>query len=317
MSSPRNSGPGPGRSSRPGGDNAITRPPGSPSGAPCGPGSERAGQADGDNAIARSPGSPSGDGGGPQAEALFGPRAEQARRYADLLATTGVARGLIGPAEANRVWSRHLFNSAAAASLIGPGASLLDVGSGAGLPGLPLALARPDLAVVLLEPMLRRVQFLEEAVAILGLTGQVTVVRGRAEEAELTADVVVARAVAPLDRLVAWTRPLFPTGELLAWKGDKAEVEVAAASPALARWGLRAEIVRLGGATLVRVSRPGDRARPRGGGKGGERGEAGGWRGVVPPSFSDERDWERAVSVIGVAMGGCGSRPWPGRSGGR
>jgi len=231
------------------GDGKVTRAPDLATGHAQPDASPAGGMADsGGTAPVESP-----DDGEPEAEALFGPRAELARRYARLLATTGVERGLIGPAEAGRVWSRHILNSAAAAGLIGPGARVVDVGSGAGLPGLPLALARPDLTITLLEPMLRRVQFLEEAVEALGLAGQVDVVRGRAEETELTADVVVARAVAPLDRLVGWTRRLFPCGELLAWKGDKAEAEVAACGPALARWRLRARIVRLAGATLVRV----------------------------------------------------------------
>jgi 16S rRNA (guanine527-N7)-methyltransferase len=189
------------------------------------------------------------------ATALFGDRAGLAERYAGRLATVGVERGLIGPAEADRIWSRHVANSAALSPLIGMGCRVIDVGSGAGLPGLPLALARPDLDVILLEPMLRRSVFLEETVADLGLEGQVTVVRARAEDAKLTADVVVARAVAPLDRLVGWTRHLFPEGMLLALKGDKAKAEIAAAAASLAKWRLTADILHPAAATVIRVTR--------------------------------------------------------------
>jgi len=172
--------------------------------------------------------------------------------YATLLATTAVEWGLIGPAEPDRIWERHIRNSTALAPLIGQGASVLDVGSGAGLPGIPLAIARPDLDVTLLEPMARRVRFLESAVADLGLD-HVTVVRARAEDVTLTADVVVARAVAPLEKLVRVTRHLFPEGELLALKGDKAPAEIAAAARALAKWGLAADLLYPEGATVVRV----------------------------------------------------------------
>ena len=152
-----------------------------------------------------------------------------------MLCTDGVVRGLIGPREPSRIWTRHLLNGAALAPWMEDGANVVDVGSGAGLPGVPLLLARPDLVMVLLEPMARRVAFCEEVRDALGL--ELTVIRARAQDApRRSADVVVARAVAPLDRLVAMTFPLLrPGGRLLALKGDRAPDEVIAARDALAR----------------------------------------------------------------------------------
>lgn len=164
--------------------------------------------------------------------------AEALGRYADLLATDGVVRGLIGPREVGRLWSRHLANCAVLEELVPLGALVADVGSGAGLPGLPLAIVRPDLRVVLVEPLLRRATFLAEAVAALGLAERVEVLRGRAEEQRLAVDVVTARAVAPLDRLAGWTLPLARVGgTLLALKGEGAADEVAASASALERLG--------------------------------------------------------------------------------
>lgn len=156
--------------------------------------------------------------------------------YAELLAGAGVERGLIGPREVPRLWDRHLLNCAVVvgpeSGLIPEGASVIDVGSGAGLPGLVWGIARPDLDIVLLEPLLRRATFLEEAVSILGLE-RVRVVRGRAEESKLAAAVVTARAVAPLDRLLGWVaRLVAPGGEVLALKGSSAAEEIAAAQAA-------------------------------------------------------------------------------------
>ncbi len=133
-----------------------------------------------------------------------------AERYAELLATEGVVRGLIGPREAPRLWERHLLNCAVLAELLPEGATVCDIGSGAGLPGLVVAIARPDLRVTLVEPLLRRTTFLDEVVDELGLAGSVEVVRGRAEELHgaRTFDVVTSRAVAPLERLLAWSMPL-------------------------------------------------------------------------------------------------------------
>jgi 16S rRNA (guanine527-N7)-methyltransferase len=163
---------------------------------------------------------------------VFGPRLPVAVRFAELLATDGVEHGLLGPAERDRVWSRHLVNSAVVAELVPEGARVVDVGSGAGLPGLAIACRRPDLRVDLVEPMQRRVDFLTAAVAALGLDAQVRVVRGRAESPDVVRDVgraewVTARAVAPLGRLVGWCLPLVrPGGRLLAIKGARADEEV-------------------------------------------------------------------------------------------
>jgi 16S rRNA (guanine527-N7)-methyltransferase len=180
------------------------------------------------------------DGGVPaQAAEVFGPRLALAERYAELLATDGVLRGLIGPREAPRLWDRHLLNCAVVGELIAEGSDVIDVGSGAGLPGVVLAIARPDLSLILLEPLARRVTFLEEVVGELGLTN-VTVVRGRAEESigRLSAPVVTARAVAPLDRLATWCLPLVAAGgRLLAMKGSAAAEEIAESGSALRRAG--------------------------------------------------------------------------------
>jgi 16S rRNA (guanine527-N7)-methyltransferase len=163
---------------------------------------------------------------------VFADRLELARRYADLLADAGVVRGLIGPREVPRLWDRHLLNCAVVTELLPHGARVVDVGSGAGLPGVVLAIRRRDVSVAVLEPSLRRVEFLTEAVAILGLDGQVSVVRGRAEDRTAratlgSADWVTARAVAPLDRLAGWCLPLLrPGGALLALKGATAGSEI-------------------------------------------------------------------------------------------
>jgi len=228
---------------------------------------------------------------------VFGDRLDLARRFADILRTDAITRGLIGPREGERVWERHVLNCAAVAPALPVRASVLDVGSGAGLPGLVLAIARPDTAVTLLEPLQRRVDFLEDTIAALGLS--VTVVRARAEELAThlpaaragggvrrpaagsrqasrrggdrrardgragdggasdaqvgvgpaaadrkdaapvgPADIVTARAVAPLSRLVEWCLPLVrPGGALLAVKGDRAAAELRAAEGHLGRLG--------------------------------------------------------------------------------
>ena len=166
----------------------------------------------------------------------FGAALPLAQRYVELLATQAVERGLIGPRETSRLWDRHLLNSVALDRLIPARAEVIDVGSGAGLPGIPLALARPDLRMTLLEPMARRAAFLSEIVADLGLN--VDVRRGRAEELpRACADVIVVRAVAPLARLALLTLPaLRPHGRLLALKGAGAKAEIAAAQSSLRRW---------------------------------------------------------------------------------
>ena len=161
---------------------------------------------------------------------IFGPRLDIAQRYAELLGTSGVERGLLGPREVDRVWDRHLMNSAAVAELLEHGERVVDIGSGAGLPGIPLAIARPDLEVALLEPLLRRSEFLKEVVAELGLS--VEVVRGRAEESWVRErfgerDVAVSRAVAALDKLTKWSMPLLKQdGQMVAIKGARAPDEV-------------------------------------------------------------------------------------------
>lgn len=186
------------------------------------------------------------------AEVVFGDRVALAHRYADLLAGPGVERGLIGPREVERLWDRHILNSAAVAELIEPDARIIDIGSGAGLPGLPIAIARPDVRVTLVEPMLRRTEFLDEVVAALGLP--IEIVRGRAEAPDVRAgaggaDVVVSRAVASLDKLSRWSLPLLrPGGRMLAMKGERAEEEVVEGRRGMASLG----------ATDVRVMRCGE-----------------------------------------------------------
>jgi 16S rRNA (guanine527-N7)-methyltransferase len=203
----------------------------------------------------------------PVAEYLFGEQLEAAERYARRLATDGLTRGLLGPREAERIWERHILNSAAVAELVPDGADVTDVGSGAGLPGIPLALARSDLRVALLEPMLRRTTFLTEVVADLGLEDRVFVVRGRAPDARgelpFESDCVTARAVAPLQRLVSWTMPLVRLdGALLALRGASASDEVQAETEAVtALAGSPPELMEAGAGllddavTVVRVVR--------------------------------------------------------------
>jgi 16S rRNA (guanine527-N7)-methyltransferase len=182
------------------------------------------------------------------ARGIFGERLALAEQYAEILRIDGVRRGLIGPREADRIWDRHLLNCAVVATGIPPGADVIDVGSGAGLPGLVLALARPDLQVTLLEPLLRRTRFLTEVVDRLGLDGSVTVHRARAEEVHgvLDAEVVTSRAVAPMDRLLRWCLPLLrPGGSVLALKGDRAAAEleaVVATLPGLGASGWAIEV---------------------------------------------------------------------------
>ncbi len=149
----------------------------------------------------------------PAVGTVFGAQLPRAERFVDLLVGPGVERGLLGPREAARIWSRHVLNCAVLAELLPATARVVDVGSGAGLPGLAVAIARPELRVDLVEPLLRRAEFLAEAVASLELGDRVRVIRGRAEEPGVLravgqADWVTARAVAPLDRLVRWCLPL-------------------------------------------------------------------------------------------------------------
>ncbi|MFF0163128.1 16S rRNA (guanine(527)-N(7))-methyltransferase RsmG [Streptomyces sp. NPDC005263] len=193
-----------------------------------------------------------------QAREVFGDRFADAVRYAELLAEAGVQRGLIGPREVPRLWERHLLNCAVLSEVVPEGVTVCDVGSGAGLPGIPLALVREDLKITLLEPLLRRTNFLTEVVELLGLD-HVTVLRGRAEEVMGTitpVHVVTARAVAPLDRLATWGIPLLrPYGEMLALKGDTAEEELKSASTALSKLGaVETSILHVGEGTVDPLS---------------------------------------------------------------
>ncbi len=188
----------------------------------------------------------------PAAKLLFGERLPLAVAYVWALAGDGVVRGLIGPREVSRLWDRHVLNCAVLQEAIPQGATVIDVGSGAGLPGIPLALARPDLRIRLLEPSVRRSAFLTEVVQRLGLR-LVEVVRGRAEEGRrMPVDVVTARAVAPLPRLVSWCLPLVAVGgRLLAIKGASAEGEIAAAAGVVSAYGGQPPLIRQCGLGIV------------------------------------------------------------------
>ncbi|WP_433248135.1 16S rRNA (guanine(527)-N(7))-methyltransferase RsmG [Streptosporangium sp. CA-135522] len=195
-------------------------------------------------------------------EVFTGDAWSRAEAFAQLLAGPGVVRGLLGPREVPRIWDRHLLNCAVVAEAVPAGVRLVDIGSGAGLPGLVLAIVRPDIKVTLLEPLLRRTVFLEECVETLKLDN-VEVLRGRAEEfvGKREFDVASARAVAPLDRLLTWALPLLREGgELLAMKGERAAEELADAEGQLRSSGVQtAELVSVGHgkveppATLIRV----------------------------------------------------------------
>ena len=209
---------------------------------------------------------------------------DRAERYARILAGAGVERGLIGPRETDRLWDRHLLNSAALAELLDTDEKIADIGSGAGLPGIPLALARPDLRVTLIEPLLRRSDFLREVIDDLGL--EIAVVRGRAEEQGVRQqvgemDAVVSRAVAALDKLTRWSMPLLrPGGRMLALKGERAATEVDEHRRVMEALGaVDARVVTCGGdylnppATVVTARRgksaPANRRGPRAGGRRG------------------------------------------------
>jgi len=154
---------------------------------------------------------------------FFPEREAQIRAYAQFLLTAGIERGLIGPREGERIWERHIFNCLPVTQLLPQGASLFDIGSGAGLPGIVIALARPDLQVTLIEPLERRVEFLKEATEGLGIE----VIRGRAQDVKKSADYVTARAVAPLEKLKKMSWHMVKTGgALLAMKGESAATEM-------------------------------------------------------------------------------------------
>ena len=153
----------------------------------------------------------------------FPERQEEIRAYAQFLTSAGIERGLIGPREGERIWERHIFNCLPVTQLLPQNASLFDIGSGAGLPGIVIALARPDLHVTLIEPLERRVEFLKEATAGLGIE----VIRGRAQDVKKSADYVTARAVAPLEKLKKMSWHMVKTnGALLAMKGEGAAAEM-------------------------------------------------------------------------------------------
>lgn len=202
---------------------------------------------------------------------VFGAGLEVATAYVAMLADTGISHGLLGPRERPRLWDRHVLNCAVVAELVEPGARCADIGSGAGLPGLALAIARPDLTMHLIEPLSRRARWLEQAVATLGL-GRVTVhcCRADALHGMLRVDVVTARAVAKLPVLAQWGFPLLaPGGRLLAIKGSTAQVEVEQSWPALQRVGVAQAVVKECGVgrvepatRVVAMTLNADRTRP-------------------------------------------------------
>ena len=176
-------------------------------------------------------------------------------RFVDLLTSEGVARGLLGPREPGRIWTRHILNCAVVAPLFGVDQEVADVGSGAGLPGVVLALARPDLRVTLVEPLLRRTVFLDSLADFLELSN-LEVVRARAEElhGQRLFDAVTARAVAPLTRLAGWSLPLLRSGgELVALKGSGAPEELAEAADVLRRLGAGDSRIETWGASVLAV----------------------------------------------------------------
>ncbi|HJE90175.1 MAG TPA: 16S rRNA (guanine(527)-N(7))-methyltransferase RsmG [Dietzia timorensis] len=186
------------------------------------------------------------------AESVFGDYVFLAEKYVEFLRTAGLERGLLGPREGERLWERHVLNSTAVSARLhsprgGETLTVTDIGSGAGLPGIPLALCRPDIKVSLVEPLLRRSNFLEEAIETIGLREagiDVDVIRGRADDAHVIeraseSDVVTARAVAPLAKLAGWTAPLIrPGGQLIALKGESAPEELERDAWALRKHGL-------------------------------------------------------------------------------
>jgi 16S rRNA (guanine527-N7)-methyltransferase len=248
-----------------------------------------------------------------QAAELFGDALPQAEKYAALLTGAGVERGIVGPAEADRIWDRHLLNCGVLSRLIPAKCALVDLGSGAGLPGIVLAILLPGVRVTLLEPLARRVDFLAECVAALDL-GNAQVVRGRAEDlaGHVLADVVTSRAVAPLDKLAGLSIGLVrPGGRVLAMKGSSAEAELAKARPVLGRLGVTdARVVQAGGATggaaatVVTFTAPEHRSS----GPGGRAGGRPGTRSAGRPGGRSGYD--------GGAAGGRKSRPNSRRGGG-
>lgn len=193
--------------------------------------------------------------------AVFGSRLPLAQEYHDSLATDGSTRGFIGPREVPRLWERHILNCAVIEQVIPEGATVIDVGSGAGLPGIPLAIARPDLHITLIEPLLKRYNYLNEVTENLGLDN-VTVLRGCAEEGPIKkavagADVVTSRAVAPLGKLAKWSLPLVRKGgEMIALKGSSVHEELERDAADIKKvGGGKAEVTTVHGTTIIRVPR--------------------------------------------------------------
>lgn len=189
-------------------------------------------------------------------QTAFGYRSDLADQYHSWLAEHATVRGLIGPREVPRLWDRHILNCAALAAAIPERATVADIGSGAGLPGIPLAIARPDVSVILIEPLLRRTTFLNEVVEDLGLEN-LTVIRGRAEEKAVRkeaglVDVVTSRAVAPLGKLAGWSLPLVrPGGQMIAMKGSSAAKEIERDSNLIRKAkGINPVIVEIGAEVL-------------------------------------------------------------------
>ncbi|OFM04365.1 16S rRNA methyltransferase G [Corynebacterium sp. HMSC071F07] len=192
---------------------------------------------------------------------VFGSRLPLAQAYHDSLATDGSIRGFIGPREVPRLWERHLLNCAVIGDVMPEGARVIDVGSGSGLPGIPLAIARPDLDITLIEPLLKRSNYLSEVKELLDLDN-VTVIRGRAEEGPVKkavkgADIVTSRAVAPLGKLAKWSLPLVKVGgEMIALKGESVYEELERDAAELKRAGAgKAEVTTIKGTTIIRVPR--------------------------------------------------------------
>ena len=192
---------------------------------------------------------------------VFKDRLPLAEKYHELLATDGSTRGFIGPREVPRLWERHLINCAVIGDVMDEGATVVDVGSGAGLPGIPLAIARPDLQIALIEPLLKRSVFLQEVIDKLELDN-VTVIRGRAEEGPIKkavagADIVTSRAVAPLGKLAKWSLPLVRRGgEMIAMKGESVHEELARDAADIKKaGGGKAEVEVVRGTTIIRIPR--------------------------------------------------------------